>query len=245
MDDLYKEGLDDHARAVYEENQLYEKQRADYQSYLAGLSEDQRAKADAMHWEEQITEAHNRRMAKIEGDQLKKTVEAEKKTAKAKKESAKAQREALKSSTQSAANLLGVGLREQAAIMIPWEIADAASDFADFLTTKDATLLASSLANLEAAQSWGEATKSAKSGGGGGGGGKGRNRNKGGGGGGPGNDVPGRGTDAPQVGGFGNIRIDTGRLRGKMLMGDAGDIMNWTLSQLNQKYKQNARIDFL
>ncbi len=63
----------------------------------------------------------------------------------------------------SMATLLGGSVKDQAKVMIPFEIAEATKEFARFLGTKDPTALASSLKHALAAQQY---AKAAKSGGG-------------------------------------------------------------------------------
>ena len=56
-----------------------------------------------------------------------------------------AQVKSFASSAKSMAKSLGLGIREQALLMIPFEVAEATKEFARFLATKDPMALASSL----------------------------------------------------------------------------------------------------
>lgn len=77
----------------------------------------------------------------------------------------------------SLAGLLGASIKDQAKIMIPFEIAEATKEFARFLGTRDPAALASSLKHTLAAKQYAAAAKGAspsgaKGGGAGAGGGK-------------------------------------------------------------------------
>lgn len=61
------------------------------------------------------------------------------------------------SSAKSMAKLLGAGIREQALVMIPFEIAEATKEFARFLGTGDPMALASSLQHALAVKQYAEA----------------------------------------------------------------------------------------
>ena len=78
------------------------------------------------------------------------------------------------SMTRSMAGLLGGTIRDQAKLMIPFEIAEATKEFARFLGTRDPAALASSLKHALAAKQYAAAAKagsqSGSSGQGGGGG---------------------------------------------------------------------------
>jgi len=75
-------------------------------------------------------------------------------------------------SAKSMAKSLGEGIRAQALVMIPFEVAEATKEFARFLSTGDPLALASSLQHALAVKQYAEAAGAGgKSGGGGGGGG--------------------------------------------------------------------------
>jgi hypothetical protein len=78
--------------------------------------------------------------------------------------------------------------------MIPFEVAQAASDFAEFLSEKDPTFLASSLSHLNAAKSWAKIAKGGDSSGNKNKSGAGNNRNR------DRNRIPGEGTAAAERG---------------------------------------------
>jgi hypothetical protein len=78
------------------------------------------------------------------------------------------------SMSRSMAGLLGGSIRDQAKLMVPFEIAEATKEFARFLGTKDPSALASSLKHALAARQYAAAAKAsagAASGGGSAGGG--------------------------------------------------------------------------
>jgi hypothetical protein len=75
-------------------------------------------------------------------------------------------------SAKSMAAALGAGIRDQALLMIPFEVAEATKEFARFLSTGDPLALAASLQHALAVKQYAEAAGAGgKSGGGGGGGG--------------------------------------------------------------------------
>ncbi|MFO8056100.1 MAG: hypothetical protein R6V10_02240 [bacterium] len=83
----------------------------------------------------------------------------------------------------SLAGLLGASIKDQAKIMIPFEVAEATKEFARFLGTRDPSALASSLKHTLAAKQYAAAAKAAspsgaKGGGAGAGGGKEHGRGK-------------------------------------------------------------------
>jgi hypothetical protein len=71
---------------------------------------------------------------------------------------------------RSMAGLLGGSIRDQAKIMMPFEIAEATREFARFLSTRDPAALASSLKHALAAKQYAAAAKSGGGGESGGGG---------------------------------------------------------------------------
>jgi len=77
------------------------------------------------------------------------------------------------SSAKIMAQFLGMGIREQALVMIPFEIAEATKEFARFLGTGDPMALASSLQHALAVKQYAEAASAGGGGHGGGGGGAG------------------------------------------------------------------------
>jgi hypothetical protein len=84
------------------------------------------------------------------------------------------QLKSFQSMSRSMAGLLGGSIRDQAKVMVPFEIAEATKEFARFLGTKDPSALASSLKHALAARQYAAAAKAsagAASGGGSGGGG--------------------------------------------------------------------------
>ncbi len=66
---------------------------------------------------------------------------------------------AYQSAAGSVAKFLGAGIKQQAMIMIPFEIAEATKEMADFFATKDPTHLASSLKHLLAVKQYADAAK--------------------------------------------------------------------------------------
>jgi len=76
---------------------------------------------------------------------------------------------AMKSAAGSMAKILGAGIKEQAMIMIPFELAQATKDMAMFLSTKDPSFLLASLKHALAIKQYADAAKSSASAGGGGG----------------------------------------------------------------------------
>jgi hypothetical protein len=251
MEELYMDGLSDYDRKIYEEEKRYREEREAMDRHLADMSAAQREEAKRNGTAEKMQKDHEKRMKKIEDDAARAKKQADRDkvaamrdSAKAFKESQEAERDAAKENITAIADLFGVGLKEQAAIMVPWEVAEAASDFADFLGGNPVAL-AASLAHAAAAKSWIEAAQGVGGGGGssggGGGGGGGKNKGKHG----RGDDLPGRNSEARRDEGWGDITIDTGKLSGKMIMGDAGDISNFFLGQLNQKYRQHAKINWV
>jgi hypothetical protein len=78
---------------------------------------------------------------------------------------------AYQSVARSMAALLGGSIKDQAAIMVPFEIAESAQDFAKFLGSGDPTALAASLQHALAAKQYAAVAKTGVGGGGGGGGG--------------------------------------------------------------------------
>jgi len=76
---------------------------------------------------------------------------------------------AMKSAAGSMAKILGAGLKEQAMIMIPFELAEATKDMGMFLSTKDPSFLLASLKHALAVKQYADAAKSSASAGGGGG----------------------------------------------------------------------------
>jgi len=73
---------------------------------------------------------------------------------------------AYQSAAGSMAKFLGAGIKEQALIMIPFEIAEATKEMADFLATKDPSHLAASLKHALAVKQYADAAKTSASGGG-------------------------------------------------------------------------------
>jgi hypothetical protein len=63
------------------------------------------------------------------------------------------------SMSRSLAGLLGGSIRDQAKVMVPFEIAEATKEFARFLGTKDPSALASSLKHALAAKQYASAAK--------------------------------------------------------------------------------------
>jgi len=76
---------------------------------------------------------------------------------------------AYQSVARSMAALLGGSIKDQAAIMVPFEIAESAQDFAKFLGSGDPTALAASLQHALAAKQYATVAKTGVAGGGGGG----------------------------------------------------------------------------
>jgi len=91
-------------------------------------------------------------------------------TSQLKQNSLAAELKAYQSAASSMAKLLGLGIKEQAMVMIPFEIAEATMEMGKFLATKDPGHLAASLKHALAVKQYAEAAKtsaSADSGGGG------------------------------------------------------------------------------
>ena len=76
---------------------------------------------------------------------------------------------AMKSAAGSMAKILGAGIKEQAMIMIPFELAEATKDMGMFLSTRDPSFLLASLKHALAIKQYADAAKSSASAGGGGG----------------------------------------------------------------------------
>jgi sugar (pentulose or hexulose) kinase len=70
-----------------------------------------------------------------------------------------AELKAYQSSVSSVAKLVGAGIKEQALIMIPFEIAEATKEMADFFATKDPSHLAASLKHALAVKQYADAAK--------------------------------------------------------------------------------------
>lgn len=97
---------------------------------------------------------------------------------------------------QNMGQMLGIGNKQMAMLMIPFELAHAAADFAEGIWPPNPAALAAGTAHLAAAASWAQVAKaSAKGKGGGETGGGGGGRGRGGGGG----QVPGAGRAQPPV----------------------------------------------
>jgi hypothetical protein len=71
------------------------------------------------------------------------------------------------STAKSLAKLLGIGIKDQAMVMIPFEIAEATKEMAQFLATKDPTHLAASLKHTLAVSQYAAAAKTGAGAGGG------------------------------------------------------------------------------
>jgi hypothetical protein len=82
----------------------------------------------------------------------------------------RSQMSSFKSLAGSMAGLLGSSIKDQAKIMVPFEVAEATKEFARFLGTKDPSALASSLKHTLAAKQYAAAAKSGGAGSTGGGG---------------------------------------------------------------------------
>jgi hypothetical protein len=143
-----------------------------------------------------------------------------------------AQLKSYQSCSQSAAKLLGLGIKEQALIMAPFEIAESVKEFAKFLSTGDPMALASSAEHALAAALY---IKAAGAAGGGGGG-------SGGGGGGAGAKSQ-TGTSAPQE------PERTGKIIIEGAKRDANEVIQLTSEQLykmvdalNRKWKEGSII---
>lgn len=73
---------------------------------------------------------------------------------------------AYQSSAKSIAKFLGMGIKEQALVMIPFEIAEATKEMAQFLATRDPSHLAASLKHTLAVKQYAEAARTSAPGGG-------------------------------------------------------------------------------
>jgi len=89
-------------------------------------------------------------------------------TRKTKEENLLAELKAYQSASGSMAKLLGLGIKQQAMVMIPFEIAEATKEMAKFFGTRNPSHLASSLRHALAAKQYAEAAKSSAKGAGGG-----------------------------------------------------------------------------
>ena len=90
-------------------------------------------------------------------------------TRRSKEDSLVSEVNAMKSASGSMAKVLGAGIKEQAMIMIPFELAEATKDMGMFLSTKDPSFLLASLKHALAIKQYADAAKSSASAGGGGG----------------------------------------------------------------------------
>ncbi len=86
-------------------------------------------------------------------------------TRKVKQQDLAAEMTAFKSAAGSMAKSLGLGIKQQAMIMIPFEIAEATKEMAAFFSTKDPTHLAASLKHMLAVKQYADAAKTSASGG--------------------------------------------------------------------------------
>jgi hypothetical protein len=80
-------------------------------------------------------------------------------TRRLKEQNLMAELKAYQSSVSSVAKLVGAGIKEQALIMIPFEIAEATKEMADFFATKDPSHLAASLKHALAVKQYADAAK--------------------------------------------------------------------------------------
>jgi hypothetical protein len=80
-------------------------------------------------------------------------------TRKVKEDSQAAELNAQKSAASSMAKFLGLGIKEQALVMIPFEIAEATKEMGNFLATKDPSHLAASLKHALAVKQYADAAK--------------------------------------------------------------------------------------
>lgn len=91
-------------------------------------------------------------------------------TRRVKEESLVSEITAMKSAAGSMAKILGTGIKEQAMIMIPFELAEATKNLGMFLSSKDPSFLLASLKHALAVKQYADAAKSSASAGGSGGG---------------------------------------------------------------------------
>jgi len=82
---------------------------------------------------------------------------------KTKQESRLSEINAYKSSAQTLGKLLGLGIKQMAMVMIPFEIAEATKEMANFLATRDPSHLAASLKHALAVKQYAQAAKTSKS----------------------------------------------------------------------------------
>jgi hypothetical protein len=160
-------------------------EQAAWEEYNAKYTAAQQWLAEQGNWqseEERQYREHKERLTQIERDGLASTeqIARQRKLLAADEVAMQARKVgAYGGAAKAAAQLLGAGVREMAAIMIPFEIAEGTKEMARFLGTGDPAALASALQHglaikqyLEAAK--GGASGGSVSGGGGGGGGGGR-----------------------------------------------------------------------
>lgn len=131
------------ASALAEREQLLGESLAREQALLEQSFSDQAERTQA--WEQTITDLK----LSAQGDQL----------------------ASYQSMANSLAGLLGGSIRDQAKVMVPFEIAEATREFARFLGTHDPTALAASLKHALAARQYAAAAKAGHPGGGESGGG--------------------------------------------------------------------------
>jgi len=81
---------------------------------------------------------------------------------KTKQESWLSEINAYKSSAQILGKLLGLGIKQMAMVMIPFEIAEATKEMANFLATRDPSHLAASLKHALAVKQYAQAAKTSK-----------------------------------------------------------------------------------
>ena len=84
-------------------------------------------------------------------------------TQQSKEQSLWAEINAYKSSAKTVGKLLGLGIKEMALVMIPFEIAEATKEMANFFATKNPTHLAASLKHALAVKQYAQAAKTSKS----------------------------------------------------------------------------------
>jgi hypothetical protein len=84
-------------------------------------------------------------------------------TSRLKQNSLAAELKAYQSAAGSMAKLLGLGIKEQAMVMIPFEIAEATMEMGKFLATKDPSHLAASLKHALAVKQYADAAKTSAS----------------------------------------------------------------------------------
>jgi len=149
-------------------------------------------------------------------------------TRRVKEESLASEVNAQKSAAGSMAKLLGAGIKAQAMIMIPFEIAEATKELGSFLATKDPSHLAASLKHALAVKQYADAAKTSARHGGDSGGGQAA----------PAAQAPSAQPPAPAKSGTVVVNIGEG------IVTDPKAFARKIVEGLNEAYRDNVNIEF-